>query len=98
MTTSHTKQSIKGQGSQARPPIVVVLGHVDHGKSSLLEAIREEFKITSKESGGITQHIGAYVAQFQGKPITFIDTPGHEAFSALRARGADVADLAILVR
>src|SRR3990167_81054 len=80
-----------------RPPIVVVLGHVDHGKSSLLEAIREEFKITSKESGGITQHIGAYVAQFQGKPITFIDTPGHEAFSALRARGADVADLAILV-
>lgn len=80
-----------------RPPIVVVLGHVDHGKSSLLEAIREEFKITSKESGGITQHIGAYVAQLQGKPITFIDTPGHEAFSALRSRGADVADIAILV-
>src|SRR3989344_610194 len=87
----------KSQNGVARPPIVVVLGHVDHGKSSLLEAIREEFKITSKESGGITQHIGAYVAQFQGKPITFIDTPGHEAFSALRARGADVADLAILV-
>ncbi|MBI2642451.1 MAG: translation initiation factor IF-2 [Candidatus Wildermuthbacteria bacterium] len=80
-----------------RPPIVVVLGHVDHGKSSLLEAIREEFKITSKESGGITQHIGAYVAQSQGKNITFIDTPGHEAFSALRARGANVADIAILV-
>src|SRR3989344_1186332 len=80
-----------------RPPIVVVLGHVDHGKSSLLEAIREEFKITSKESGGITQHIGAYVAEFQGKNITFIDTPGHEAFSALRSRGANVADIAILV-
>ncbi|OHA71906.1 MAG: translation initiation factor IF-2 [Candidatus Wildermuthbacteria bacterium RIFCSPLOWO2_01_FULL_47_18] len=80
-----------------RPPIVVVLGHVDHGKSSLLEAIREEFKITSKESGGITQHIGAYVAQSQGKNITFIDTPGHEAFSALRSRGANVADIAILV-
>ncbi len=80
-----------------RPPIVVVLGHVDHGKSSLLEAIREDFKITSKESGGITQHIGAYVAQYNGKPITFIDTPGHEAFSAMRARGAKVADIAILV-
>ncbi|MDP4007305.1 MAG: translation initiation factor IF-2 [bacterium] len=80
-----------------RPPVVVVLGHVDHGKSSLLEAIREDFKITSKESGGITQHIGAYVAEFQGKPITFIDTPGHEAFSAARSRGAKIADLAVLV-
>lgn len=81
----------------SRPPIVVVLGHVDHGKSSLLEAIREDFKITSKESGGITQHIGAYVAQYNGKNITFIDTPGHEAFSAMRQRGARVADIAILV-
>ncbi len=86
-----------------RPPIVVVLGHVDHGKSSLLEAIREDFKITSKESGGITQHIGAYVAEYpstssgQVKTITFIDTPGHEAFSAMRSRGAKVADIAILV-
>jgi translation initiation factor IF-2 len=76
---------------------VVVLGHVDHGKSSLLEAIREDFKITSKESGGITQHMGAYVVEYQGKTITFLDTPGHEAFSAMRERGANVADIAVLV-
>lgn len=80
----------------ARPPVVVVLGHVDHGKSSLLEAIKD-FKITSKESGGITQHIGAYEVEHNGKKITFIDTPGHEAFSAMRARGAEVADIALLV-
>ena len=80
-----------------RPPVVVILGHVDHGKSSLLEAIYESFKIVAKESGGITQHIGAYVAEFEGKPITFIDTPGHEAFSAVRSRGAKVADIAVLV-
>ncbi len=79
-----------------RPPVVVVLGHVDHGKSSLLEAIRN-FKITSKESGGITQHIGAYEIEEKGHKITFIDTPGHEAFSAMRARGAEVADIALLV-
>src|ERR1035437_5741538 len=81
---------------KTRPPVVVVLGHVDHGKSSLLEAIRD-FKITSKESGGITQHIGAYEIEEKGKKITFIDTPGHEAFSAMRARGAEVADIALLV-
>jgi len=80
-----------------RPPIVVILGHVDHGKSSLLEAIYDSFKIVAKEAGGITQHIGAYVAEFEGKPITFIDTPGHEAFSAVRSRGAKVADIAVLV-
>ena len=79
-----------------RPPVVVVLGHVDHGKSSLLEAIKD-FKITSKESGGITQHIGAYEVSHNEKQITFIDTPGHEAFSAMRARGAEVADIALLV-
>src|SRR3989344_4016350 len=79
-----------------RPPVVVVLGHVDHGKSSLLEAIKD-FKITSKESGGITQHIGAYEVDHNGKKITFIDTPGHEAFSAMRLRGAEVADIALLV-
>jgi translation initiation factor IF-2 len=79
-----------------RPPIVVVLGHIDHGKSSLLEAIRD-FRITAKESGGITQHIGAYQIEEQGKKITFIDTPGHEAFSQMRSRGAKVADIAILV-
>lgn len=76
--------------------MVVVLGHVDHGKSSLLEAIKD-FKITSKESGGITQHIGAYEVSHNNKQITFIDTPGHEAFSAMRARGAQVADIALLV-
>jgi len=79
-----------------RAPVVVILGHVDHGKSSLLEAIKD-FRITSKESGGITQHIGAYEIEHEGKKITFIDTPGHEAFSCMRSRGANVADIAILV-
>ncbi|MDO8486230.1 MAG: translation initiation factor IF-2 [Candidatus Staskawiczbacteria bacterium] len=86
----------KKENKQQRPPVVVVLGHVDHGKSSLLEAIKD-FKITSKESGGITQHIGAYEVEHQGKKITFVDTPGHEAFSAMRSRGAEVADIALLV-
>ncbi len=79
-----------------RPPVVVVLGHVDHGKSSILEAIKD-LKITEKESGGITQHIGAYEIEKDNKKITFIDTPGHEAFSAMRARGAKIADIIILV-
>ena len=79
-----------------RPPVVVVLGHVDHGKSSLLEAIKD-FNITKKESGGITQHIGAYEVEHTGKKIAFIDSPGHEAFSAMRTRGASVADIALLV-
>jgi translation initiation factor IF-2 len=86
----------ENQKTTTRPPIVVVLGHIDHGKSSLLEAIRD-FKITEKESGGITQHIGAYQIEEQGKKITFLDTPGHEAFSQMRSRGAKVADIAILV-
>ena len=81
---------------EIRPPVVVVLGHVDHGKSSLLEAIKD-LKITAKESGGITQHIGAYQVEQEGKKITFIDTPGHEAFEAMRSRGAKTADIAILV-
>lgn len=80
----------------AKPPVVVVLGHVDHGKSTLIEKIKN-IKITEKEAGGITQHIGAYEVEVKGKKITFIDTPGHEAFSAMRSRGAKVADLAILV-
>jgi len=80
-----------------RPAVAAVLGHVDHGKSSLLEAIRDDFVITKKEAGGITQHIGAYEVEFNGQKITFIDTPGHEAFSAMRQRGAGAADIALLV-
>jgi len=79
-----------------RPPVVVVVGHIDHGKTSLLDQIRKT-NIVEKESGGITQHIGAYELKHQDKAITFIDTPGHEAFSAIRSRGAKVADIAILV-
>ena len=90
------KNKEKTENLKTRPPVVVVLGHVDHGKSSLLEAIKD-FEITSKESGGITQHVGAYEVDHQGKKITFIDTPGHEAFSAMRSRGAKIADIALLV-
>jgi len=79
-----------------RPPVVVVLGHVDHGKTSLLDYIKKT-KIVDKESGGITQHIGAYEIEVNQHKITFIDTPGHEAFSKIRSRGAKVADIAILV-
>ncbi|MCH7541286.1 translation initiation factor IF-2 [Patescibacteria group bacterium] len=94
--TIKNKNLLTKEKTNIRPPVVAILGHVDHGKTSLLDNIRKSH-VVEKEQGGITQHIGAYQIEYKRRKITFIDTPGHEAFSAMRARGGQVSDLAVLV-